>query len=271
MRLALVVMLAAGCGFKPSVASDGGPGSGSGSDANLEAMPGAEPMPNTAPCFAPDTNGLVLCVELDDPGLAQARDGSPAHHDAMVMNTNVATRDVPATSQAAQILSTSVIQTGMSADFDVQSYTLMTWVHRENTPGANGRYGLVHALGQYYLAIDDADDVFCAVQTDAGTFFVQGPTTDFSQWDLVACTFDQSQLCAVAFPNGSTSGNSSCINVPSHPAVITGVAPGISVGSIAVAATGYTSHLAGKLDAVRIYSRVLDQQHICLAGGLTGC
>jgi Concanavalin A-like lectin/glucanases superfamily len=268
--LVAILAVAAGCGFHPEVSSDAGGGE-PGSDADLEAMPGSEPLSFVAPCYAPDPTGLVLCLELDDPGLAQAGDGSPGHHDAAVTAANVATRDLPATSQAAQIVSTSVIQTESSTDFDLQRLTLTAWVRREGTPATNGKYGLVHTFGQYYMALDDQGRVFCAIE-DTNTVYVRpGDATTLDQWDFVACTFDGTELCAWRFPgDDGSNGESTCGQPPNTVTLNTGLAAGVSVGSIATT-SGHTSHLAGRLDAARVYGKALDQQHLCEAGGFTNC
>ena len=116
---AIALAMMAGCGFAPAAATDARPIDAQ--DASLGGLEKVDTPPiQSAPCFTTLTDGLVLCLELDDPGLATAKDGSGLHHDAMIAATNVATRNVPMASQAAQIISTSVIDITESPDFDFQ-------------------------------------------------------------------------------------------------------------------------------------------------------
>jgi len=265
-RAVAIAALACGCGFRPAVSTDAP--AGGEPDVRLDTgvmPPGSEPV-DVAPCYSTITSGLVLCLELDDPGLAQARDGSGRHHDATVMNTSAVTRDVPSTSQAIQVISSTSIDTMDSTDFDLQTFTLTAWVHREGTPGSY--YGLVHNFGQYYMAIDNNDNVFCVIEDPTATT-LSGPTINQNEWDLAWCSYDGASLCGGVYANGNpTSGQQDCTNVTTT--LSTSSTHGIAIGSIATT-TGHTDHLAGKLDSARIFNRALTQQEVCTSGGISGC
>jgi len=267
MRRAVVAIALAGCGFSPGASSDARNGVIDADLGGLEKAPGSEPLP-VAPCFTTTTDGLVLCLELDDPGLATAKDGSGLHHDAIISATNVATRDVPATSQAAQIISTSIIDVDESPDFDFQTLTLMAWVHPEGTQAAGGQYGLVHNRGQYYMSIDDQGRVFCAIESGVTAYVRPGDIIPLNTWSVAACTYDGSTMCSYVFPAGSTaSGVCGSVNKTLN----TTFTDGLSIGSIATQGGGHTGHLAGKLDAVRVFSRALTKTEICTSAGISGC
>jgi hypothetical protein len=258
-------MLAA-CGFQPAQVSGG----------DDTHMPDARPdtpmidMQNMgAPCYVPDRTGLVMCLELDDATGGQAADGSGRGHDATVANVAMVTRDVPANSQAGRIISTSTIQADTSPDFDLQQFTLELWVHREGTPASGGGiYGLVHNRGQYYMAIDENDAVKCVIETGTTFTIATGPTLGFDEWDFAACTYDGSNLCPyVVTPAGAQAGTCTVDTIT----INVGTPSGISVGSITQSNGTHIDHLAGELDAARIFSRALPVHELCQDAGITSC
>ncbi len=271
-----IVACSAGCGFNPVAATnsdaitDGSDGPGI-HDAPIhhDAAPGAEPPLAPMLCHAPDPTGLVLCLELDDPGLTTALDGSGLHHDATVANLTAITRTVPASSQGAQITSTSVIQTADSADFDLQTFTLMLWVHRENTPGTGGEYSLIDVYDQYRMRIDDQGKLSCIVESPTTIYVAPFASVVMSDWDLVACTYDGANVCGFVFDPTAATSSSACMSI-NHTLDTSGM-QGVSVGALNQGNATYDNHLAGKLDSARIFSRVLTTQEICVGGGLSGC
>jgi hypothetical protein len=269
MSRAIALVLVAGCGFKPAASTDANT---NGSDADLGGMekpPGSEPLP-VAPCYTTVTDGLVLCLELDDQNLATAKDGSGLHHDATIAATNVAMRDVPMPSQAAQIISTSIIDIAESPDFDFQTLTLAAWVHPEGMQVSGQQYGVIHNRGQYYMSIDDQGEVYCAVENGGTAYVRPGDVLPLNTWSFAACTYDGTNICAFAFPSTTgAAGNAVCGNA--SVAVNTNFTSGISIGSLASATGAHSNHLAGKLDSVRIYSRPLTKAEICTTGGISGC
>jgi hypothetical protein len=282
MRL-LVLTALAGCSFQGALAT-GTSGDAAhpndGEAGNIDAahdgnVPTIDAAPDAfvpvLPCGAPDTNGLVLCLEFDDATLTAAKDGSGLNHDATVANVSVTSRTVPTTSQAVQVLSTTAIQVGDTTDLDLQTFTLMAWVHRENTPGTNGSYGLIDTGGQYALTIDDTGKLICGITTSGGTEYVgQGDLVVLNEWDLVACTrdFGAQRLSMYVF-RGASGTVAPLVYVATHTATTTTL--GTSIGATLNSNGTHGSQLAGKLDSVRIFNRVLTTTEICVGAGRTGC
>src|SRR5580704_14524586 len=171
---ALVLVTLVGCSFDPQAlgvdASSGNTGrdaSGVTADApNTGSGSNGSSGGSAAPCYAPDQTQIALCLELDDADLvsnktdATALDGSPGHHDAMVLASQVTTRDVPAASQAETLLLTetsapTTILPQDSTDFDLQQLTLMMWVEPTSQPATGVTWGLLEKANQYLIGLDD--------------------------------------------------------------------------------------------------------------------
>ena len=274
MRWPIIVAVATGCGFHPvpfsnsdAVTNDPDAPARHVDAAHLDTTLALDARPSL--CHAPDTTGIVLCLELDDTGLTAAKDGSGLGHDATVANVSAITRPLPATSQGAQIVSSSVIQTADSTDFDLQTFTLMMWVHRENTPGSNGEYALIDIYDQYRMRIDDQGKLSCVIETVSNIYPLEFSSIPLDDWSLVACTYDGANVCGYVFDATANTTQGSCSAISKT--LDTGGDQGVSVGSLNQGDATYVDHLAGKLDSARIFSRVLTQQEICIGGGLTGC
>ncbi|MDB4955987.1 MAG: putative transrane protein [Myxococcales bacterium] len=275
----VVALWAAGCTYAP-----GNPGLGPSGDARV--IDGMRVVDSTPPsddssidgrapfvCAVPDTTGLVLCLELDDPSLATAAlDASGLHHDAMLSNTSVANppRSVPITSQAAQLTSTSSIVVPDSNDFNVQTFTLMAWVQREASVSSNHELGVLDVQGQFQIKIDDQTRLKCSLDSGGFATSSYGSAVVINEWDLVACTYDGNQICSTLFRGGSGAGMQTCQSV--QKTISTQSTNGITIGDVATPIVGITAdHFLGKLDSARMFTRALTVQQICLAGGRTGC
>ena len=281
LRLVLLTIGVTSCTYAAGVE----PGTGSGSadaalsdaalvDTTLVTPDGQSPVDAPPPlsCAAPDTAGLVLCLELDDPGLTTATDTSTHGHNAVISNVTVANpaRTVPAVSQAAQITPTSSIRIPDSSDFNAQKFTVMAWVHREALPATNTAYGLIDVGFQYQMRIDDQSQVICDLVSGGTAYAAVGNGVALNEWDLVACTYDGAELCATVFRNGSANAMSGCMAWQKTVNMVP--ISGISIADLITpigSATGV--RLVGKLDSVRVFTRALTQQQLCLAGGITGC
>jgi len=275
VRALALAMMVGGCGFQPgSVAGDGDADGGTGTDAGAPAHDTSFDSNRVAsdtamPSCAVSDPDLRLCLEFDDPNLATATiavDGSGLHHDATVSNIGVVTRTVPTTSQAITSDDTTAIRIAKSSDFDLQTFTLSAWVNRT----ALAEYGLFDTGKQYTISINNGNgQVECAVSNNGNTTSQIAAQTAQDEWDLVACTYDGTQLCAISFRNGSTSSQSACVGY--NMTLDTGEPSGSAVAAWAASSTTLQSHLIGAIDQVRVWARALSTQEICTAGGLAGC
>jgi hypothetical protein len=275
MRAPVLLVAIAGCGFSPAGSS---PTDSAGSTMHADgpmSQPDVAPVGSDAPheigppCFAPDSTGLVLCLELDDQPFTVAKDGSGKAHDATVSNATTMTRDVPTTSQAAVIAIPTTIETAYSTDFDLAAFTLMAWVDRTDTPTETNTYGLVEDYGQYLSAIDAQGNFECIVQASNGDVLTApGPAVPESEWTLTACTYDGTQLCGYVWPGGSGSTTPACTTM--SPTLATAVGRGILIGARYDGEEPY-NHLIGGIDSARIFDHALTGQQICTGGGRSGC
>ncbi|HEU0033902.1 MAG TPA: LamG domain-containing protein [Kofleriaceae bacterium] len=276
MRPAVVaLLLLASCSFEPAPLGgdasnapvDGSSGDGRASD---DAPPSPDGPPAQITCATSDS-ALELCLEFEDPTLGTARDGSTGAHDASVANATQTTRDVPATSRAVGIASGTSILVPDSSDFDSQQVTISAWVQRAGLPASGQRFG-VFDLGnrQAALAIDDAGKVVCLVKTTDDIWVGTGGATGINEWALVACTYNEPQLCMYTFRNGSATATKQCGNTNGDP-VDTSLNIGAAVGALFDTSNNPSSRFVGNIDSVRVYSRALSQTEICTAGGISGC
>ena len=277
MRGWLIALLFGGCSFAPGAGiNDGTGGSGdaappddSGSSGTTDASGTDATMGDAAlvrpPCGVTD-NSLVWCLELDEPGLATATtalDSSGNQHDPTISNIAVTTRSVPASSQAITTSATSTITMPKPSDFNVQTFTITAWIRRTST----AELGIVDTTKQYTLSIDSTNQtVECAIAnpSQATVSYTGVSLTGNAEWDLVACTYDGTQVCTFSFRNGSNHSETGCAG-RSQTTATNGTTT--SVG----AWTSSQSHFIGSLDQVRIYNRALTEKQICQSGGLSGC
>ncbi len=264
MRWVALAVCVAACGFEHGAAE---PSNSSDAPRPIDAAVDARRIvdaPPAPPCQTSDTS-LVWCLELDEPNLASATtalDSSGLHHDPAITNLTTTTRSVPASSQAVTLTTSSTMSLAKPSDFDLQSFTITAWVRRNS----NSELGIVDTSKQYTMSITSTDHtVECALSNGGQTVSYDGSAqTGMSEWDLVACTYDQSEVCEYSFRNGSASAQSGCSG-RNQTTATSGTLT--TVGSWADG----TSHFVGDVDQVRLYSRALTQQEICTAGGLTGC
>ncbi len=264
MRWFALAVWLAGCGFEHGAAQSAGSTDAPRSiDAPADARTNID-APPAPPCRTADAS-LVWCLELDEANLASAAtalDSSGLHHDPAIANLTTTTRSVPASSQAITLTTSSTMSLAKPSDFDLQAFTITAWVRRSS----NGELGIVDTSKQYTMSITSTDHtVECALANGGQTVSYAGSAqTGMGEWDLVACTYDQSEVCEYSFRNGSASSQSGCSGRNEMTAT-TGTLT--TVGSWADG----TSHFIGDVDQVRLYSRALTQQEICTAGGLAGC
>ena len=226
--------------------------------------------PPQVTCTTSD-NTLALCLELEDSSTDVAIDGSGKQHDAAITSATATTRDVPETSRALTLGTSSAVMIGDSPDFDLPTLTISAWVRRTATPGFNQRYGVVDVgRKQAALAIDDDGNVVCMVRTDFDVWVGTGGATAVNEWSLVACTYDAPELCMYVFRNGSASPSVECGNTDGQPLDMS-VDAGGTIGALFDAANQPVSKLRGDIDSIRIYGRALTENQLCTANGISGC
>lgn len=265
MRFVALAVCVSACTFEHGAASgpsDSQPPADARADARADAPLDTSTTP--AACRTSDP-GLVWCLEFDEANIATATtaiDGSGLHHDPSIANVTTVTRQVPAISQALMLSSTSTISIAKPSDFDVQGFTITAWVRRTS----NAELGILDTDHQYTMSINSGDHTIeCALSDGSQTqSYLGSAQTNANEWDLVACTFDTADVCTYAFHNGSPSAQSGC---QSRTAPVAKNGTTTTVGSW----VDGTSHFAGSIDQVRLYSRALTKQEICIAGGLMGC
>jgi hypothetical protein len=249
VRILLATVLVAGCGFEhglllePDAAGGGGgPGGNPGVDA------ASSPVSRT--CKFPDS-ALRLCIEFDNRQFTpKALDGSPYQLDALA---NHVTEGARGSEPAASTFSDSSLTVPESAMLDIKGTLYFeTWVY---VPQYQDR-SLLSNAGQYGLRLDGEGRISCQI----GTAVARTPTSlTTNTWHHVACGYTQTYA-------GPTFGLA-------IDGVVTACAPGPS--QVPTAGTGGTvlaAQFNGMIDDVRIYSRLLDTQQLCMhADRTTGC
>ncbi len=269
----LAILAAAGCSYTA-------PANQVEPDVDAAVQPPPEEQPDAAvsldappqvTCTTSD-GSLRLCLELEDATTNVALDGSGHGHDATVSNASASTRDVPETSRALAIGSNTEIMIPDSTDFDLQTLTVSAWVQRTGLPQNGQRYGVVDVgRRQASIAIDDNGDIVCMVRTTAGDTWVgTGGSIPVDTWTLTACTYDPPTLCMYTFANGNPTADVQCGDTDGEPLDTTNPAGG-TVGALFDTNNTPNSQLAGNVDQIRLYGRVLTESELCSAGGLTGC
>ncbi len=278
MRHTLVLsLLLAACSYSPPV--------GEAVDVDAPGQEPGDPPPPPPPgtdagvvldtppqvtCTTSDSS-LALCLELEDDTTTVAIDGSGKQHDAAINNATATTRDVPVTSRALTLTSSSAMMIGDSPDFDLQTLTISAWVRRTASPSAGQRFG-VFDVGrkQAAMALDDQGRVVCMVRTDFDVWVGTGGATALNEWSLIACTYDAPELCMYTFKNGSSNPTVECGNTDGEP-IDMSVNAGSTVGALFDPANQPVSGLAGAIDSTRVYGRALSESQLCTANGLSGC
>ena len=269
---AMTLAACAACGFRPAPSTGDAPPMADGSMvAGDVTIPGDGTLAGDAPsnpCHTTDAS-LRLCLELDEPGLAMATialDSSGHAHDPAIANLTATMRTVPAPSAAVQLSSSSTITLAQDNDFNLQQFTLTAWMKRGGSNPAQTQ-GVVDTGAQYSLSIDTFGRVQCGVTHNGTTTYPGLAQTNGNEWDLVACTYDGTNLCGYVFPNGSASATTACNGYTQS--LDTNAGYGTTIGRWAVPTSG--SQFVGSLDQVRIYARALSKHDLCTAAGLSGC
>jgi hypothetical protein len=266
------------CSFDRTGSVDNGEGPDAARKA--DAPPGTNP-PDAADIDAPPQQvtcttsdpALKVCLEFEDSSLAAtALDGTAGAHHATLTSVTAGTRDVPGNSRAATVGAASSIMLADSTDFDVQTVTLAAWVRRTATPSSGSRFGIID-IGRRNagMAIDSGGNVLCFVKTSQNLWVRSGGGTATNEWAFAACTYENDELCAYSFRNGSATPSVQCGITTDGLPLDTGDGQG-TIGALFDLTSGaLMQHFIGSIDAVRVYNRALTESQLCDSAGLSGC
>lgn len=275
-RASSIILLLSACSYTPA-----SPGEAPGVDGApaIDASPTVDssdpPPPIDAPpqqvtCTTSDSS-LKLCLELEDPALGTARDGSGLGHDATVTGATMTTRDVPEVSQALGVAGGTTILVPATSDLDLQVVTVSAWVRRTGTPSGTNRFGVIDIGNrQAALAIDSQGRAVCFVRDSGAVWVGPGGTTAANEWDFVACTYDAPQLCTYVWRNGSATASKECGATDGDPLDLAGTI-GTAIGALFDSNDNPASRLAGSIDSIRVYGRALSETELCTSAGISGC
>lgn len=242
-------MLVAGCGFEHGLllepdAAGGGGGSG--------GTPGADAAssPVSRTCKFPDS-ALRLCIEFDNRQFTPtALDGSPYQLDAMANHVTEGTRG---SEPAASTFDDSSLTVPENAMLDIKSTLYFeTWVY---VPQYQDR-SLINNAGQYGLSLDGEGRISCQI----GSAVARTPTSlTMNTWHHVACGYAQT-YAGPALGIGIDGIVTACASGPNQ------------VPTAGTSGTVLAAQFNGMIDDVRIYTRLLDTQELCMhADRTTGC
>lgn len=244
----------AGCTFD-------GPG-GLAGDPEVEPDPvDIPPAPQPVPrhCGVSEA-GVLLCIDFEDPSLAQlAIDGSPHHNNAVA--ANVASIERLPGEKAASLSSTSTLLVPESAMLDVPKLTLEMWIRPAAEPGKGKSVGLFDNPGQYAMRFENKRRVRCGL-TDDDDSAHSAASVPMNMWSHVACRFDGNNLRI--YINGQLS---ECATFDGT--IKPGGLPGAAIGSRLIAGPLplHRDPFIGAVDNVRIYNSALPDDQICTAAG----
>lgn len=147
---------------------------------------------------------------------------------------------------------------------DLSTFTIEVWVNPSQLPSSDT--SLVNRYSQYGMTLNDKGEPVCEYTSSGGAFVFAATIVPLvrDQWTHLACTFNGTDL--KTYVNGI---NPASTNTSAGP-VATGGTEGVSIGGgggIVHAGDVYV----GKLDELRIFSRVLTDQEICMDAGRTPC
>ncbi len=265
-------LLVSACSYAPPNANNSDDDGTSPDAPTTPDSPDGSDAPPREACSAPDSTGLVLCLEFDD-GVDDGTllDSSPAHRDATTSGLSPATRTVPGNSPAAQIGATSTTRVPQDPALDLSTYTLAAWVHPDSLPQTSvDIFGVVDHENQYAMligfdTISPSIESRC-VNTDVGRYEYTD-VLPMGAWSFLACTYDGTRLCAYHW-NATDGGNSFCHD--ESPPNATG-AQGLAIGHLSDTGVAQ-NHFDGAIDSVQVFDRAVTENKLCAAiGQAAGC
>jgi hypothetical protein len=221
-----------------------------------------------APACGTSDAALVLCLEFNEAGLATATtavDSSPAHNDAAISDITVTTRDVPTTSQAIDVTSSSSVTVAASSDFGSTKYTTSAWFNISGSAPPGPQAGIV-GTSTYGLDIQGNNGrAMCTIETNHGNFQVTGTLQlPSGTWGFAACTYDGMQLCVY---NGATATDLEQASCMQPGGALTASSSILDVGSEPQGLEPFT----GGVDSVCVFTRALTAAEVCAESGVSGC
>lgn len=197
--------------------------------------------PDTELLCDPNAQGLVACWDFD----GRLTDSGPQHLDIMPVQVAYLTGHVG----EAVVTDTTDLNVADSHALDVDAVTIEAWIYVATYPMAGGRSAILDNNGQYAMYVEGNGTLRCY------TGFATADNTDVIQlqvWTHIACTSDGTKLHA--YVNGVEVAIGAGAGIP------TAGTTGLTLGSDNPSGTG--SRFTGRLDAVRLYGRMLTETEI---------
>lgn len=233
-----------GCSFdgRSGIGLDAAIDSGA-QEASVDA-PVLDAPPDVARAFCSDP-GVVACYELDGTTI----DTTPNQLDASMSNVTFGAGRV---NMALVLSQDSRVDVPDSPRFDVAALSMDAWIRPTALPAAGARAGILDMEGQYGFFLHDGGRLACSAGGASG--LVDAAVTP-GVWTHVACTYDG--VTRRIWVNGVS------ISETTGGPIATGGAMGLALGGDNPAG----SRLIGMLDQVRLWSRAMTGDEICVAAG----
>jgi len=263
------MLLFAGCTYAPRAAADR-------PDADPTTPPDVDdpdvPPPQGVACSAPETTGLVLCLEFDDDVQDGTLDDSaPGHHDAVTTGLSPATRTMPSPSPAALIGASSVTRVADDPVLDRDAaYTFAAWVRPDALPAEGSVYGIIDHEEQYAMlighSIGGTVENRCVHTGVAKYEYTENLTA--GAWSFLACTWNGTELCAYRWT--ADGDHEHYCHVPAIKPNATG-SHGLAIGHLSEEGDAH-SRFGGALDSIQMYDHGMTEDQLCtLIGKGSGC
>ena len=224
-----------------------------------DAAPGVDAAPgiDATPGYCAPQSGLIGCYQFE----RNANNALPGLD--IAINLLVTFPTDGKFGRAAKFNTSTTASIAADSRLDLATFTLEAWVNPSQV-GADTT-SLVNRYSHYGMTLDNKGAPACEYTASGGGRGIASTIVPLApnQWNHVACTFDGMNLRT--YVNGLNSASTFTLAGP----VATGGMEGVSIGG---AAPGHPTDLyVGELDELRIFSRVLTAQEICMDAGLASC
>jgi hypothetical protein len=246
----LVILLAAGCAFRPIAA--GSDGSGAADAAASDGSNDADDATGAPPFCDAANPDLVACFQFQGDVLDASQ---YANHATAAM---VSFAPGP-TTLAMNTTAASDVQIGESTSLDMMQMTIEMWLRVDVLPLVGQRVGIVDNNGQYSIFIHpDGIECFPVSTAIDGSEFVSLRTGTLTggEWAHLACTYDGATL--IMYKDGIETGR----RAGSGPIRDTGTA-----GTGLAKNNPSGDALTGAIDELRIWRVARTEAEICAAAG----